>query len=184
MSKTTEPFPPLQFIHLLRQVNPQFAEMSRSGAGYAQQDADECWSQILTSLASGGLGKDIGGWTNKFMAAEMTTTLTCDEAPEEPSSMAKEKIMKLQCNISGTTNYVHTGIKDVRVVPPLDIPPKLELTSVSLMLVESRPEDSEELAIAGARSNVLPAFEGFSIAIIPDSSNGTVLLAARHQQGV
>ncbi|KAG8984456.1 deubiquitinating enzyme [Tulasnella sp. JGI-2019a] len=112
MSRTGEPFPPLHFLQLLRQVNPQFAEMSRSGHGYAQQDADECWSQIITSIGNGGLGRDIGGWTNHFMAGEMETTLTCDDAPGEPPSVTREKIMKLQCNISMSTNYMHTGIKD------------------------------------------------------------------------
>ncbi|KAG8889023.1 Protein kinase [Tulasnella sp. 332] len=134
MSKTSEPFPPIHFLQLLRQANPQFAEMARSGHGYAQQDADECWSQIVSSIGSGGLGRELGGWTNKFLAGEMKTLsvalltihlpqhfdraepfgnrLTCDDAPEEPPSVTHEKIMKLQCNISMSTNYMHTGIMD------------------------------------------------------------------------
>lgn len=37
----------------------------------------------------------------------------CDEAPEEPSTVTVEKVLKIECNISATTNYMHTGIKDV-----------------------------------------------------------------------
>lgn len=61
------------FLQILRQANPQFAEMARSGHGFAQQDADECWSQIVTSLDNAGLGRKQGGWTNKYMAGEMET---------------------------------------------------------------------------------------------------------------
>ncbi|KAG8999115.1 deubiquitinating enzyme [Tulasnella sp. 427] len=112
MSKTTEPFPPLVFLQGLRQVNPQFAERARSGAGFAQQDADECWSQILTSMTNAGLGRDQGGWIDRYMAGEMETTLQCDEAPDEAPTTTREKILKLQCNIGQSTNYMHTGIMD------------------------------------------------------------------------
>ena len=39
--------------------------------------------------------------------------LTCDEAADEPPTVTKEKIPKLQCNISVTTNYLHAGILEV-----------------------------------------------------------------------
>lgn len=42
------------------------------------------------------------------------SSLKCDEAPVEAPTVAQEKILKLQCNISATTNYMHTGIMDVR----------------------------------------------------------------------
>jgi len=36
--------------------------------------------------------------------------LKCVEAPEEPPSISKEKIMKVACNISKETNYLYNGI--------------------------------------------------------------------------
>ena len=42
--------------------------------------------------------------------------LRCDEAPDEPPSVSFEKVLKIECNISITTNYMLQGIKDVR--PP------------------------------------------------------------------
>ena len=39
--------------------------------------------------------------------------LKCDEAPEEPPSITSEKVLKIACNITITTNYMHTGIADV-----------------------------------------------------------------------
>ncbi len=39
--------------------------------------------------------------------------LTCDEAPEEAAAIRSEKILKLDCNISSSTNYLLDGIKEV-----------------------------------------------------------------------
>lgn len=50
----TGPYTPLAFLTILRQVVPQFGEMARVGKsgseGYAQQDAEECWTQLTNSL--------------------------------------------------------------------------------------------------------------------------------------
>ncbi len=39
--------------------------------------------------------------------------MKCEEASEEPSTVSTEKILKLECNITKETNYMHTGILDV-----------------------------------------------------------------------
>lgn len=39
--------------------------------------------------------------------------MKCEEAPEEPATVTTEKILKLECNITKDTNYMHTGILDV-----------------------------------------------------------------------
>ncbi|KAG9044628.1 deubiquitinating enzyme [Tulasnella sp. UAMH 9824] len=108
MSKTTEPLPPMAFLAILRQMNPQFAEVVRGA--YAQQDADECWISILNGIRAVGSGQGQGKWIDQNMAGEMETTLKCDEAPDEPPTTTRETILKLQCNIDSNTNYMHTGI--------------------------------------------------------------------------
>ncbi|KZT50946.1 cysteine proteinase [Calocera cornea HHB12733] len=128
MSKTADAFPPLAFLTLLRQVNPQFAEQSRGGHGYAQQDADECWQQIVTSLnnlpgiklaANGDVDMDgasssapTAHFVEQFMMGEMCKTMTCDDVPEEPPTHTMERILKLDCNISINTNFMMSGILD------------------------------------------------------------------------
>jgi len=116
MGRTTEGFPPFLFLQILRQVVPQFNEQARSGSGPAQQDAEECWTQIVNSL-SVLPGLDPQGGTSpqrkfveQFMTGEMTSELKCDEAPEEPPTTMKEKITKVSCNISKETNFMHSGI--------------------------------------------------------------------------
>ena len=45
---------------------------------------------------------------------EMRRVLTCDEAPEEPATVSTEQVLKIECNISITTNFMLTGIMNVR----------------------------------------------------------------------
>jgi ubiquitin carboxyl-terminal hydrolase 14 len=44
-----EPFPPFKFLLMLRQRYPQFAQQTGEGF-YMQQDAEECWSQVMYTL--------------------------------------------------------------------------------------------------------------------------------------
>ena len=54
LKTATGPYTPLAFLTVLREAVPQFGELARVGKagseGYAQQDAEECWTQLSTSL--------------------------------------------------------------------------------------------------------------------------------------
>lgn len=39
--------------------------------------------------------------------------LKCDEAPEEVPSITIEKVLKVECNITVSTNYMQNGIMNV-----------------------------------------------------------------------
>lgn len=52
MSHTSEPSYPLVLLTALRQAVPQFAEQDSRG-NYAQQDADEAWTSIISALRAG-----------------------------------------------------------------------------------------------------------------------------------
>lgn len=41
-------------------------------------------------------------------------SLSTPEAPDEPPTMSVEKALKLECNISINTNFLMSGILDVR----------------------------------------------------------------------
>ncbi|KAJ3778491.1 hypothetical protein FB446DRAFT_713739 [Lentinula raphanica] len=131
LSRTSDAVNPAQFLNVLRQVNPQFAERDRSGkgammgmgGGYAQQDAEECYSQVLNSvrdvevpdsLIHPGVNGNAGGHRKKFieqyMMGEIRRELSSPEAPDEPPTVSIEKIMKIECNINAQTNYMHSGI--------------------------------------------------------------------------
>ncbi|KAF9481605.1 ubiquitin carboxyl-terminal hydrolase 6 [Pholiota conissans] len=134
MSKTTDSITPVKFLQVLREVNPQFAEMDRREAkandfmmgrqGYAQQDAEECYGAIVNTLrnvpgldASGksvstGAEASIGSkhFVEQYMMGEMRRELTCDESTVEPPSVSTEHVLKIECNILMTTNFMLSGI--------------------------------------------------------------------------
>ncbi|OSX58024.1 hypothetical protein POSPLADRAFT_1061110 [Postia placenta MAD-698-R-SB12] len=126
MSRTTESVVPGGFLASLRQAFPQFAERAQNSkaigtmlAAYSQQDAEECWIQLTNSL------KEVPGlpvssseasvskkFIDQYLTGEMRRELKCDEAPEEPPTVSFEKVLKIECNISISTNYMLQGIKE------------------------------------------------------------------------
>lgn len=117
MSETQEGFPPLMFLQALRTAFPQFAQRSREGHGYAQQDAEEAWSQIVSQLRSKLKIKDAGqeaGFIDKYMAGFFESEMKCDEpAAEEGGEQAVEStdsFLKLNCHITGEINHLRDGL--------------------------------------------------------------------------
>ncbi|GKU04074.1 ubiquitin thiolesterase [Fusarium langsethiae] len=116
MGETQDPFPPLNFLGALRAVFPQFAEKSKTGQGYAQQDAEEAWSQIVQQLNQKLqiTGSDGKSFVEKYMSGEFSSVLKCDEEQasidgEEPV-VATESFSKLNCHIDSSTNHLRDGI--------------------------------------------------------------------------
>jgi ubiquitin carboxyl-terminal hydrolase 14 len=124
MSETQEGFPPFAFLNALRTAFPQFAEKSKSGHGFAQQDAEEVWSQIVTQLRQKLKFKDNTGnstegaagisFIDKYLAGKFSSITECDEPAardggEEPIN-SEDAFLKLDCHISGTTNHLRDGI--------------------------------------------------------------------------
>lgn len=128
----TQGFPPLIFLNALQTTFPQFAEKSRTGHGYAQQDAEEAWTQILSQLRQKlkikdalvpltpsssaeetNAAKEIS-FVDKYLAGRFFSTLTCDdpaaiEAGEEPI-LSDDAFLKLDCHILAVTNHLRDGI--------------------------------------------------------------------------
>ncbi|GAA6040426.1 hypothetical protein JCM8097_004543 [Rhodosporidiobolus ruineniae] len=111
MGKTTEGFPPLAFLGMLRQFAPQFAERSRQTGQYAQQDAQEAWGAIVQAVKSAAVGNG-GSFVDQYLTGEFEKTLKSDEAPEEPATTSKERFLELKCNISSSTNYLMQGLTE------------------------------------------------------------------------
>jgi ubiquitin carboxyl-terminal hydrolase 14 len=74
MSRTTDAVMPMAFLQVLRGVVPQFGEIDRRGgfAGYAQQDAEECWGKITEALKDIPLEAGSETSSKKFVEAYMT----------------------------------------------------------------------------------------------------------------
>ncbi|KAJ6539926.1 hypothetical protein B0H10DRAFT_2203739 [Mycena sp. CBHHK59/15] len=143
MSHTADTVAPMMFLNLLREVNPQFAERDRAhshggmsalmGGGYAQQDADECLTTIVTSLGSvpglspGGTTEAGKRFVEQYMTGQMSRVLKCDEAAaagEAPSTSA-ENVLKITCNIDSTINFMASGIQKSLSQPVIKRSPTL-----------------------------------------------------------
>ncbi|KAL8686981.1 MAG: hypothetical protein Q9218_006722 [Villophora microphyllina] len=128
MSETQEGFPPFAFLNALRTVFPQFAQKSKTGHGYAQQDAEEAWSQILSQIrsklkikGSTAEGEESSAqeeadvsFIDKYLAGRFESMLECDEPEakeggEEPVH-GEDVFLKLDCHINKDTNHLRDGI--------------------------------------------------------------------------
>ncbi|KAI9904382.1 hypothetical protein N3K66_000911 [Trichothecium roseum] len=119
MGESLEAFPPIAFLNALREAFPQFAEKSRTSDNYAQQDAEEAWSQIVAQIRQNVKVKDgeaglETSFIDKFMSGEFTSNLECDEEEArnggEKAVVSKDTFYKLNCHIDGQTNHLRDGI--------------------------------------------------------------------------
>ena len=119
MSETQEGFPPMVFLQALRTAFPQFAQKSRTGQGYAQQDAEEAWSQIVhqlrTKLKREGKTQEAESpsFVEHFMEGTLETKLSppAEAADVEEARTSTEKFLKVNCHIDQNINHLGEGIK-------------------------------------------------------------------------
>ncbi|KAL9125125.1 MAG: hypothetical protein Q9217_005624 [Psora testacea] len=131
MSETQAGFPPMMFLHALQTVYPQFAERSKTGHGFAQQDAEEAWTQIISQLRTKLRLRDSSqakpsrstdantteetSFIDRYFAGRFSSTLSLTDpsAPPENSESsvkAEDVFLKLDCHIESTTNHLRDGI--------------------------------------------------------------------------
>jgi ubiquitin carboxyl-terminal hydrolase 14 len=109
---------PMVFLATFQRAYPQFAQRGVHG-GMAQQDAEECCSQFLNSMAqrltvsgatpSNRIGSNV---VDRLFGMEMETVYTNTETEAEPPQVRTETARKLSCHISVKTNFMLDGILD------------------------------------------------------------------------
>ncbi|KAL9981188.1 hypothetical protein ACROYT_G009858 [Oculina patagonica] len=125
MDKTADSLPPIIFLQILHSVFPQFAEKTEQGI-YMQQDANECWTQIVRMLqqklpaikpeengdhTGASAAAAAKGFIDQYFGIESEAVMKCNEAPDEPETKSKETLFQLSCFISQDVKYMHTGLK-------------------------------------------------------------------------
>ncbi|KAH9062633.1 hypothetical protein EDB83DRAFT_845612 [Lactarius deliciosus] len=131
MSRSTGGVMPLAFLNVLRDAVPQFAERSRTGNGYAQQDAEECWTQVTNRLRDVSGASTLGSsstrtkFIDQYMTGTLIRTLSSPEAPDEPPSVNEESVLKVECNITVSTNFMLSGIMEALNQPVIKHSPTL-----------------------------------------------------------
>ncbi|GAX83581.1 hypothetical protein CEUSTIGMA_g11006.t1 [Chlamydomonas eustigma] len=112
MKRGGAPFPPLGFLYALRVKFPQFAQQGQQGA-YMQQDAEECWTNLLYTLRERLKGQHDNGTedqvVDRMLGIGTRLKLKCEESGEELELDTTRSYM-LKCNIDGNTNHLHEGL--------------------------------------------------------------------------
>lgn len=119
MSETQEGFPPLMFLNTLRTAYPQFAQRDKTGRGYAQQDAEEAYSQIVHQLREKLTVPDSTGdskkkaFVDRYMSGRMHSSLAppAEVGENEPTVETDETFLKLNCHIDNNLNHLVDGLK-------------------------------------------------------------------------
>ena len=118
LDRSGEPLQPLMFLQALHSVVPAFAIKGPRG-GLQQQDAQECWIEILRVIGpylSGGppAGRDgassQSNLIDQFFSGLLKCSYTCKEA-DEPVTSSVEKFLSLQCYIEHDIRYLESGIR-------------------------------------------------------------------------
>ena len=98
LKRAHEPVAPHEFLNSLRTSFPQFAQRGENG-GWAQQDADECLTQIMQVLSSKVKVEGRSVVEDTF-GIEMDVEVKASEG-DEPAYTEKEKALKIACHIEG-----------------------------------------------------------------------------------
>ena len=119
MSETQSGFPPIMFLNALRTAFPQFAQRAKNGHGYAQQDAEEAWSQIMSQLrqklnigASTDSSKTNPPFVDRYFSGTVSSILAppAEVADREDSVESTESFLKLDCHIDKDINHLRDGL--------------------------------------------------------------------------
>ncbi|XP_059835868.1 ubiquitin carboxyl-terminal hydrolase 14 [Hypanus sabinus] len=127
MDKTSSSIPPIILLQFLHMAFPQFAEKGEQGQ-YLQQDANECWVQIMrvlqqkldpleldAPLETNSEGATVStskkNFIDQFFGIEYETSMKCTEAEDEEVTKGKETQLQLSCFINQEVKYLFTGLK-------------------------------------------------------------------------
>jgi len=108
--------PPLVLLQVLHNAFPRFAERGEQG-GYQQQDANECWVELLDMIKQKLMTKATEGFpsssvVDKYFGLEFATETKCVESDDEPVVKSTEKFLQYSCYIDKDVKYLASGLKN------------------------------------------------------------------------
>ena len=124
---------PFGFVSAFRAAFPMFAERTENGQGYVQQDAEECWSALVSNLsqhmqlptegggeaATSNLAAADGGQVlprqkalkrnlgDMLFGLEFESAYKCLDNDSEPSYVMRDTERKIACHISEKTAHLY-----------------------------------------------------------------------------
>uniref|UniRef100_UPI00358E510C ubiquitin carboxyl-terminal hydrolase 14 isoform X1 n=2 Tax=Myxine glutinosa TaxID=7769 RepID=UPI00358E510C len=124
MERTSACIPPVVLLQLLHMAFPQFSEKNEQGQ-YMQQDANECWVQLMRMLQqklepvgnNESTGSDAEGavakksFIDQYFGIEFNTEMKCSETADEDVVKGHETHLQLSCFINQEVKYLFTGLR-------------------------------------------------------------------------
>uniref|UniRef100_A0A7N0RGX2 Ubiquitin carboxyl-terminal hydrolase n=1 Tax=Kalanchoe fedtschenkoi TaxID=63787 RepID=A0A7N0RGX2_KALFE len=109
LDKSAKPVAPMHFWMVLRKKYPQFGQMQNHA--FMQQDAEECWTQLLYTLSQtlNASSSGSGDTMKNLFGVDLVSRIHCQESGEESSEA--ESVYSLKCHISQEVNHLHEGLK-------------------------------------------------------------------------
>merc|ERR550539_648076 len=109
-------FPPLVLLQVLHNAFPRFAERGEQG-GYQQQDANECWVELLGMIKQKLMSKTTEGnpatsVVDQYFGLDFATETKCIESEDEPVIKSTEKFLQYSCYIDKEVKYLSTGLQN------------------------------------------------------------------------
>ena len=103
MASSHAPYVPTRFLNTLRTFNPRFAERSRTGQGFAQQDAEEAWTFIMDNLRRTHLVKDKPKALPPALGEDekASTATTVEDVPEEGAATSGSSVSIVKRYLAG-----------------------------------------------------------------------------------
>lgn len=105
---------PVILLQTLHSTFPQFSQSDGNGT-YRQQDANECWSEILKvlqdKLPARQSVKKPYSFVDQYFGGSFDVEMQCKESPDEAVCKIKENFLQLSCFISPEVRHIHTGLK-------------------------------------------------------------------------
>lgn len=112
---------PILLVQVLHIIFPRFAEKSEHG-GFQQQDANECWTELLRMLQQ-KLGpaqdgdslaaavKQHSSFIDQYFGGSFSCVMKNTESEDEPETKSTEDFLQLSCFISQDVKYLQSGLK-------------------------------------------------------------------------
>mmetsp|Transcript_9345 Transcript_9345/g.15231 ORF Transcript_9345/g.15231 Transcript_9345/m.15231 type:complete len:505 (-) Transcript_9345:3787-5301(-) len=116
MDGSTDYVTPYSYVQQMRATFPRFAEQSPKG-GFAQQDADEFFNELVATLAPrltkpgpGFSFEDRQNAIDALFQIRLSTEMKCLESDGEPVIRGTDSQRRLQCNITADVVTLEQGI--------------------------------------------------------------------------
>ena len=93
---------PIILLEMLHIMFPQFAEKGENGL-FAQQDANECWSELVKVLQQKlkiKAGDSAADFIGKYFGGQFVSKMTCKDNDQEEATTSTESFLQLSCFIS------------------------------------------------------------------------------------